>query len=274
MLQKYRYTRSFTLNNCYLAFTTHHSLAGLTNKTTEIPQALAAMSELPKKPCDTCGRLFASKHMKEHQKTHNKDEKDNCPYCNLPFAGRRLREHRQKCPGNPNPPPGRAQTLVMEIMDRWSRTCPKFKCHFKSLSELDQQDKALWGDRLPSIQPAITDKTGCELYLLFLSHFNKDKRVEISKGSHRVDLPKSKAERYEEYAQIMWKALDKQEDMGMDSADALFNIYLDNVCAQVPAAILNRHEIYGHPTPPQIGFNITPAGTYTDLHHGMFHEHL
>jgi hypothetical protein len=212
--------------------------------------------------------------MKEHQKTHNKDDKDNCPHCNLPFAGRRLREHRQKCQGNPNPPPGRAQILVMEIMNRWSGTCPKFTRHFKSISELDQQDKTLWGDRFPSIQPAITDKTGCDLYLLFLSHFNKDKMVEISKGSHRVGLPKSRAERYEEYAKIMWKALVKQEDMRTDSADALFNIHLDNVYAQVPAAILNRHEIYNHPAPPQIGFNITPAGTYTDLHHGMFHKQL
>ena len=98
--------------------------------------------------------------------------------------------------------------------------------------------------------------------------------MEISRGSHRLDVPKSKAERYEEYAKIMWKALDKQEDMSTDSADALFNIYLDKVCAQVPAAILNRHEVYDHSAPPQIGFNITPAGTYTDLHHGMFYKNL
>jgi hypothetical protein len=232
------------------------------------------MPELKKKLCNTCGKLFASKHMKEHQQSHNKNDKSNCPYCNLPFAGRRLREHRERCPRNPNPPPGRAQTLLSEVMSRWPQTCPKFTSHFKSLSELDEQDKALWGGRLPSMQPAITDKTGCELYLLFLSHFSRDKKVEISQGSCRVDPPKSRTERHNEYAKIMWNALDKKEDLGTDSADALFNIHLDKVCAQVPAAIVNRCEIiYNYPAPIPIGFNITPAGTFTDLHHGTSYRY-
>jgi hypothetical protein len=116
----------------------------------------------------------------------------------------------------------------------------------------------------------ITDKGENELWRLLMDHIIKDRTVEIAEQSQRVEVPKERWEGFDRCVDIMHKAIARGQDLSARSADALFNLCLDKklLSAKAPIEISSRHLIYQCWEGFHVGFNITPAGTFTDLHHG------
>jgi hypothetical protein len=74
-------------------------------------------------------------------------------------------------------------SLLSEVINRWIGNCPEFQSQCKIMDKFKGKNKALWGNRLPSIYLVARDKRETEIFSLFINHFVKDRKVEITGDS-------------------------------------------------------------------------------------------
>jgi hypothetical protein len=154
-------------------------------------------------------------------------------------------------------------------MKSWDGKCPAFTQRFQTLGTLDAKTKQLWelwAGRVPSMQPGFLDKTEGELHSLIMGYLHQNGKAQLITDSFVQPLPKSKQEAYNVLVNVVYQAIGRETPV--PPVSSIFNLFFGKtICARPPDKIRSQHLIYDEDD-LQVAFNVTPAGTFTDLHHG------
>ncbi|KAG4414274.1 hypothetical protein IFR04_012570 [Cadophora malorum] len=230
--------------------------------------------------CPYCSKLTDTGHIREHINSCQK-RKVVCKQCGKAVA--RIRGH-QCPPPKPLPHPQLSAHLDLDEHD-WRSKCPlKFENGIKALSSLDEYTVSLWEGQPPTLYSSKIEPSEETIYTLVISTIRKSTEYQVfregkeppelgsksqTKRSAKSDLDDKK---FRMAAAALYQATTAAPG---HSTYSLLNVWAPDtseIPMQPPSQIQSSHHVCTDRF--KVGINVTPKGSFVDLHHDILQRGL
>ncbi|KAK0120173.1 hypothetical protein ONS95_011579 [Cadophora gregata] len=233
--------------------------------------------------CPHCDKTTDTGHLTEHIQSCLK-KKVVCKLCGKVVA--RIRSHQ--CPPPKHPPhPQLSAYLDIEKHD-WASKCPlEFENGIKHLSSLDEHTISLWNGQPPTLYTCKTQLSEETIYTLVLSAIRKstdyqvfrDEEVPPELGSNDQSIQRKRSaksdledKKFRMAAAALYQATTTAP---RQLTYSLLNVWAPDtseILMQPPLQFQSTHHVCTERF--KVGINVTPKGSFVDLHHDILQRGL
>jgi hypothetical protein len=235
-----------------------------------------------KLPCPHCSKNIDTGHLTEHLRSCQK-QKSTCKKCGKKVA--RLRSHQ--CP-QPKPTPHPQLSAYFNIDEHdWRSRCPlAFDHGINAISSLDDSTISQWDGRPPSLHLSKVQPSEETVYTLVISTIRQSSNYQVFRDGEvppelcnhgRAQLRRStKSELDEKKFRMAATALYQAVTTApRNTAYSILNVWptdTSEILMQPPQQLQSSLHLCMESF--DIGINVTPKGSFVDLHHGKSREYL
>jgi hypothetical protein len=229
--------------------------------------------------CPRCNRTTDTGHLGEHMRSCQ-HQKATCKQCGKQVV--RLRSHR--CPpSTPAPHPQLSAHFNIDEHD-WRSKCPLiFEHGITSLSALDDSTISLWDGQPPTLHLSKTQPSEETVYTLVLSAMRKSSDYQIllngeeppQLGNYGQEslLKRSTSselndEKFGMATIAVYQAITTAPHRSIYSVLNVWPPDTSEISMRPPQQLQSSHHLCTENF--DVGINVTPKGSFVDLHHGMF----